>query len=64
MPASLPPHSHCVYCDEPIPEGQEFCSDECKNAFMAKRKKTSRRMAIFYIGAAIAFMVIAIMAGI
>lgn len=58
MPANLPPHSHCVYCDEPTPEGVEFCSEECRKAFMDKRKKTSRRMAYFYIGAAIAFMII------
>ena len=58
MPASLPPHSHCMWCDDPIPEGEDFCSQECKNALMTKRKKDSRRMFIFYVGAAIVFMII------
>jgi predicted nucleic acid-binding Zn ribbon protein len=62
MPASLPPHSHCINCDEPIPEGEDFCSEECKKELMDKRKKNSRNMAFFYIGAAIAFMIIGFIA--
>lgn len=62
MAASLPPHSHCFYCDDPIPEGEEFCSKECKKSLMDKRKKTSRKMLIFYVGAAVAFMIISFVA--
>ena len=62
MAATLPPHSHCFYCDNPIPEGEEFCSEECMNALKAKRKKESRRMLYFYVGAAIAFMIIGFVA--
>lgn len=58
MPVGLPPHSHCLGCDDPIPEGEEFCSAECRKNLMDKRKRDSRRMAIFYIGAAIAFAII------
>jgi predicted nucleic acid-binding Zn ribbon protein len=62
MAATLPPHSHCFYCDDPIPEGEQFCSEDCKNALRTKRKKESRRMLFFYVGAAIAFMIIGFVA--
>jgi predicted nucleic acid-binding Zn ribbon protein len=62
MAASLPPHAHCFYCDEPVPEGETFCSAECKKALMDKRKKDSRKMLIFYMGAAAAFAIISYVA--
>jgi predicted nucleic acid-binding Zn ribbon protein len=47
----LPDHTHCILCDEPIPVGEEFCSDKCKDEYGSKVKKEARRMNYFYIGA-------------
>ena len=60
MPASLPPHSHCWNCEEPIAEGEAFCSDECRNELYESRKKKNRRMMIFYLIAVAAIIVIGI----
>ena len=53
----LPDHTHCVLCDEPIPVGEEFCSDKCRDEFQTKVKKEARRMNMFYV-AAIAIVVL------
>jgi predicted nucleic acid-binding Zn ribbon protein len=47
----LPDHTHCIMCDEPIPVGEEFCSDKCNEEYRSKVKKEARRMNYFYIGA-------------
>ena len=47
----LPDHTHCMMCDEPIPVGEEFCSDKCNEEYRSKVKKEARRMNYFYIGA-------------
>jgi predicted nucleic acid-binding Zn ribbon protein len=44
-------------CDEPIPVGEEFCSDKCKDDYQSKVKKEARRMNYFYV-AAIAIVVL------
>jgi predicted nucleic acid-binding Zn ribbon protein len=53
----LPDHTHCIMCDEPIPVGEEYCSDKCKDEYQSKVKKEARRMNYFYI-AAIAIVVL------
>jgi predicted nucleic acid-binding Zn ribbon protein len=45
----------------PVPEDEKFCSPECEKAFNDKRKKDSRKMLVFYLGAAIVFMIIGFM---
>ena len=47
----LPDHTHCTICDEPIPVGEEFCSDMCKDDYRSKVKKEARRMNYFYVAA-------------
>jgi len=47
----LPDHTHCIMCDEPIPVGEEYCSDKCKDEYQSKVKKEARRMNYFYIAA-------------
>ena len=47
----LPDHTHCILCDEPIPVGEEYCSDKCKDEYTSKVKKEARRMNYFYIAA-------------
>ncbi len=53
----LPDHTHCIMCDEPIPVGEEFCSEKCKEEYHTKVKKEASRMNYFYI-AAIAIVVL------
>ncbi|MGB9881451.1 MAG: DUF2116 family Zn-ribbon domain-containing protein [Methanomassiliicoccales archaeon] len=54
MPLPLPPHTHCLNCEDPIPEDQDFCSEECKNSYHQRARKEKRRMMYFYIFAIIA----------
>ena len=58
MSALLPPHSHCYFCDAPTTEGENFCSVDCENKLKEKRKKDSRKVLFFYVGTALAFMVV------
>jgi predicted nucleic acid-binding Zn ribbon protein len=48
MTVRLPPHSHCLECDDPVEEGIEYCSDRCREKSAAKKKKSSTRMWLFY----------------
>lgn len=56
MSVRLPPHRHCPQCDDPIPEDREFCSEECREEQVAKKRRNSRRMLLFYIAAIIGLM--------
>ena len=47
----LPDHTHCILCDEPIPVGEEYCSDKCRDEYRSKVKKKAWRMKYFYIAA-------------
>jgi predicted nucleic acid-binding Zn ribbon protein len=49
MPEPLPPHTHCLTCDIPIPETESFCSDTCKADYDKKIKKSKRTMLYFYV---------------
>jgi len=57
----LPEHSHCQYCDEPVDEGQEFCSDECRENFRAEARTERNRNMMFYLLAAIALTVVTLL---
>ena len=52
MPVHLPPHKHCLGCDDPIPEDKDYCSEECMITHKVKEKRGSARMKLFYIVAA------------
>ena len=59
MPAvHLPPHKHCLNCDEPIPEDKDYCNEECMISHKIKEKRGSTRMKIFYIGAVVALVLL------
>ena len=34
--AVLPNHSHCRYCGNPTPYGEEYCDDDCRALFKAE----------------------------
>ncbi len=44
----LPDHSHCIYCGDPIPFGEEYCDDECRQNEHARVAKEKRRDYMFY----------------
>jgi len=48
MPERLPPHTHCIQCDNPVPEGEEYCSEECKATYQKRMKDGTRRSWIFF----------------
>ncbi|MDD1764913.1 MAG: DUF2116 family Zn-ribbon domain-containing protein [Methanomassiliicoccales archaeon] len=52
MSEPLPPHSHCLTCDEPVQETETFCSDACKADYDKKIKKSKKTMLYFYVAAA------------
>jgi predicted nucleic acid-binding Zn ribbon protein len=59
MVVRLPPHKHCLNCEEPIPEeGIDYCSEQCMVEHKVKTKKGSRKMTLFYIAAAVALLVL------
>ncbi len=58
MVVRLPPHKHCLNCEEPIPEDRDYCNEECMVKSKVKEKQGSRKMMIFYILAAIALVAI------
>ncbi len=57
----LPEHSHCLHCDDPVDEGQEYCSDECKAAAESEAKKERTRNMVFFGIAAVLLVAITIM---
>jgi len=59
MPVSLPPHKHCLNCENPIPEsGDNYCSEQCMIDHKLKDKRGSRKMILFYVLAAIALIAV------
>lgn len=58
----LPEHSHCRYCGDPIPFGEEFCDEECRLNEIAREKKEKSKEYRFW-GSAVAVVAIVIAIG-
>jgi predicted nucleic acid-binding Zn ribbon protein len=58
MVLRLPEHSHCKYCGDPVPFGNEYCNEECERSFYKREAGDKRKDNMFYIGAAISVIVI------
>jgi predicted nucleic acid-binding Zn ribbon protein len=54
----VPEHSHCKYCGDPIPFGQEYCDDTCKGLFEAEKSTEKKKDIIFYAEIVISLVVI------
>ena len=54
----MPEHSHCKFCGDPIPFGEEYCDDECRRDEAERESKEKRRDMMFYVSAGIAVIVI------
>lgn len=46
----LPEHSHCKFCGDPIPFGEEYCNDACRQGEVDRIAKEKRKDYIFYGG--------------
>ena len=49
MTLRLPPHSHCLECEDPIDEEESFCSEGCRLSYERKESVRKRKMMTFYI---------------
>ena len=58
----LPEHSHCKYCGDPIPFGEEYCDDECRRHESETIAADKKRDYIFY-GISIATVVVIVAVG-
>lgn len=56
----LPDHSHCRYCGDPIPFGEEYCDDGCRKADHDRESREKLKDSLFYVSAIV--VVIAIVA--
>jgi predicted nucleic acid-binding Zn ribbon protein len=44
----LPEHSHCLNCDDPVEEGQEYCSEECRLKVESDARKERNKNYFLY----------------
>jgi len=44
----LPEHSHCAFCGDPIPFGEEYCNDECRQNEMKRKAQEKKKDYIFF----------------
>ena len=56
--AVLPNHSHCKYCGNPTPYGEDYCDDDCKALCKAEESMEKRKDIIFYAAIAISLLTI------
>ena len=64
MAMKLPEHSHCTYCGDPIPFGESYCNEECKQKEAERVAAEKRKNYIFYAvtaGIIVALLVIRIL---
>lgn len=54
----LPEHSHCLNCDKPVDESQEYCSDQCRQKFEDDAKRDRNKNMVFLGLAIVALIVI------
>jgi predicted nucleic acid-binding Zn ribbon protein len=53
MNIPLPPHRHCPVCNEPMGETVQFCSDDCRQQYVTKKKTSNKKTTYIYAIAAI-----------
>ncbi|MBR2255137.1 MAG: DUF2116 family Zn-ribbon domain-containing protein [Candidatus Methanomethylophilaceae archaeon] len=54
----LPEHSHCRFCGDPVPFGQEFCDDDCKREYDRREAKDKQKDILIAVGAGAVIVVI------
>ncbi|MBO4551645.1 MAG: DUF2116 family Zn-ribbon domain-containing protein [Candidatus Methanomethylophilaceae archaeon] len=46
--AVLPNHSHCKFCGNPTPYGDDYCDDDCRELHRAEESVGKRKDLMFY----------------
>ena len=54
----LPDHSHCIFCGDPIPLGEEYCNEDCRRKEMERVASEKRRDNMFFVAAILTVVVI------
>ena len=54
----LPEHSHCIYCGDPIPFGEEYCNDECRRNEELRQKAEKRKEYRFWGSAGVVIVIV------
>lgn len=44
----LPEHSHCKFCGDPVPFGEEYCDDECRLGYLEDERRDKKKDYAFY----------------
>lgn len=57
----MPDHSHCIYCGDPIPFGEEYCNEECERKERDRVASEKRRDNAFF---AIAILTVVVIVGV
>lgn len=58
----LPDHSHCKFCGDPIPFGEEFCDDTCRENLAERERKERNKEIRFWGSAALVIVVVIVVA--
>lgn len=56
----LPEHSHCKFCGDPIPFGEEYCTEECRHREIAREAAEKRKERMFYYSAGIIIVILVV----
>ena len=54
----MPEHSHCKFCGDPIPFGEEYCDEKCRKNEAAREAAEKRKDLMFYVSSGVAIVVI------
>ncbi|MCL2890982.1 MAG: DUF2116 family Zn-ribbon domain-containing protein [Methanomassiliicoccaceae archaeon] len=46
--AKLPEHGHCENCGDPVPFGEQFCSDDCSRRYEKEEQDAKNKDIRFY----------------
>ena len=57
----LPEHSHCIYCGDPIPFGEEYCNDECRRNEELRQKAEKRKEYRFWGSAGVVIVIVLVL---
>lgn len=59
----LPEHSHCKFCGDPVPFGEEYCDDECRIS-EADRERREKLKEYRFWGSALVVCAIVVIVGV
>ena len=60
--AKLPEHSHCENCGDPVPFGEQFCSEDCSRKYVKEEQDAKNKDIRFYAVLAGVIVIVAIAA--